>query len=386
MVQTTPVRYSLVLLTLACSPRPTPSTRGADATATPTVFPTDSLGANIRDLAVGTDIWLVNRGEPSVARYSRDGRVLWHGVAAGDGPDQGRTIWSVVALGDTAFAWDQTTQRILRIYDGNTATEATLDFTTGRGISPLAHGILFGNPGRLRRWGNGWVTYATQRPQGQAIDLQDMVVLHFARDGRVLDTLADLRPVGVSALMAERRSGPQELVPVPLWDVCGDSRFVIFEPDRQLLSWRDAESDRRDSLKLEFTPGEIPESFMRAQLLWQLRTISLGRIPEDTIRAQIDAIFPTEKHTFGTKTLYATSLFCGTDGLVWMQRFSVDFPPKGFSTEWVVIDPNTKRAMSTTFSTGFQPMAADSALVYGVVEDEDGVQSLATLPRPALHD
>jgi hypothetical protein len=385
-VQLSPVRCGLVfaLSLAACSPRPNSSGRTVDATATPTLFPTDSLGANIRDVALGTDIWLVNRGEPSVARYGRDGRVLWHGVAAGDGPDQGRTIWSVVANGDTAFAWDQTTQRVLRIHDGKTTTEATLDFVTGRGIAPLAHGILFGHPGRFRRSGSGWVTYATTNRQGQAADLADMVVLRFARDGRIVDTLADLRPVGRPA--PGPRSGPAELIPVPLWDVCGDTRFVIFEPARQLLSWRDIETAARDSLRLEFTPDAIPESFMRANLLWQLRTISLGRISEDTILAQVEAVFPTEKHVFGTVTPYATSLFCDPKGTVWMQRFSLDFPPKGFSTEWVVIDLATKRVMSTTFPTGFQPMTADSALVYGVVEDEDGVQSLATLPRPAMDD
>jgi hypothetical protein len=378
------VQCILVLIVVACTPHRSAPVHSTGATATPTVFPTDSLGANIRDVALGTDIWLVNRGEPSVARYGRDGQVRWHGIAAGEGPDQARTIWSVVAIGDTAFAWDPWTLRVMRIFDGRVSTEVTLEFTAARSIAPFAHGITFGHPGRFRRWKDGWVAYATKDRQGQAKDLAGMVILHFARDGRILDTLADLRPVGVSALMGDHDPGPAELVPVPLWDVCGGSRFVLFQPDRQLLSWHDAGTGSRDSLTLGFTPGEIPESFMRAHLLWQFQTIAQGRIPEDTIRQQLDAIFPTEKHVFGTVTPYATSLFCDPDGIVWMQRFSIDFPPKGFSTEWVVIDPSTKRRMSASFPTGFQPMAADSALVYGVVEDEDGVQSLATLPRPAM--
>jgi hypothetical protein len=350
----------------------------------PTVFASDSQGANIRDLAIGRDIWAVNRGEPSVAQYDRSGHVRWHGIAAGDGPDQGRTIWSVVVVGDTAFAWDQTTQRVLRIYDGRATTEATLDFTTGRGIAPLPYGIVFGHPGRLRRWGNAWVAYATKNPQGQAADLAQMVILHFTRAGQIMDTLADLRPVGVSALMAERRTGPAELVPVPLWDVCGGTRFVLFEPDRQLLSWRDTSAGVRDSMALTFTPEEIPESFMRAHLLWQTRVMTLGRMPEEAMKRLVEEGFPAEKHTFGTETPFATSLFCDPKGMAWMQRFSLDAPPRGFSAEWLVVDLSTKRQMSVTFPKGFQAMAADSELVYGVVEDEDGVQSVATLPRAGM--
>jgi hypothetical protein len=350
----------------------------------PTVFATDSQGANIRDIAVGHDIWVVNRGEPSVAQYDRTGRVRWHGVTLGEGPDQARTIWSATAIGDTVFAWDQWTLRIVRIHDGQVSTEATLDFTAARSISPFAQGISFGHPGRFRRWGSGWVTYATKDRQGVAADLAQMVILRFTRDGKVSDTLADLRPQGVSALMAERSAGPVELIPVPLWDVCGDFRFVFFDPNRKLLSWRDTGAGAWDSLRLEFTPGEIPESFMRDNLLWQLRTIAQSRIPDDTLKKMAEQSFETEKHTFGRETPFATSLFCDPMGMAWMQRFSVNAPPRGFSTEWLVIDLATKRRMTATFPNGFQAMAADSTLVYGVVEDEDGVQSVATLPREAV--
>jgi hypothetical protein len=372
-----------VVLLLSCSGGDSPSRVRAGSSVRPTVFASDSQGANIRDIAVGHDIWVVNRGEPSVARYDRAGRVQWHGVARGEGPDQARAIWSVATIGDSAFAWDEITLRVMRIHDDQVSTEATLDFTTARSINPMGHGITFGHPGRFRRWGSGWVTYATKNHQGQAADLAKMVILHFTRDGQVADTLADLRPQGISALMDERGTGPAELVPVPLWDVCGDTRFVLFEPERQLLSWRDT-AGARDSLGFDFTPEEIPESFMRAHLLWQLHVISFGRIPEEKLRQDVEQGFEGEKHTFGKETPFATSLFCDPKGMTWMQRFSLDAPPKGFSTEWLVIDLATKRQMSATFPTGFQAMAADSTLVYGVVEDEDGVQSVATLPRAAV--
>jgi hypothetical protein len=371
---------------LACSDSTAASVamRGGEQPLVVKNFQTDSVGLYIREIAIGNDIWTASRGESSVAQYARDGRLAWHGVTRGEGPDQALIVWGIVAAGDTAFAWDPVTRRLLRIVAGRVTPEATFDFVSTRTVSGMPHAVVYGHVGRFRRWTGGWVTYATDSAQWTPLALSRMVVLRFTPEGRVIDTLADLRAHGLRELMEQRGSGARDLLPVPLWDICQERQFVLFDPATQTLSWRDVLSGDRDSLELAFTPTEIPESFMRAHLLWQLQVASMGRLPESRLKADVEQGFPGERHIFGDRTFYATSMFCDAVGRVWIQRFSLDAPPKGFSPRWEVFDLRTRSRVAVVMPEGFQAKAADSSLVYGVVEDEDGVQSVATLPRAAV--
>jgi hypothetical protein len=211
-----------------------------------------------------------------------------------------------------------------------------------------------------------------------------MVVLRFNESGKVIDTVADLRPLGLQALMDARPMASVDLVAVPLWDMCRGDRFVLFSPTTQMLAWKSLGASQGDSLYLDFTPAEMPEEIQRAYLLETLRKGSLGRIPIERLQADVEKGFDAERYTFGRETFYATSLFCDAVDQVWIQRFSTDAPPRGFGSTWEVFDPATKAISPIELPRGFQAMAADSQLVYGVVEGEDGVQYVATLPRAAV--
>jgi hypothetical protein len=343
-------------------------------------FDSDSQGAEIRDISLATGIWAANRGAPGLGRYSRSGTLDWHGVEKGEGPDALRTAWSVVASGDTGFVWDPLTKRLLRVVGNGITPEATFDFGTTHTISERAPGINFGHPGRLRPYRGGWVTYATDGPQWHAFDLTQMVLLRFDRTGKVLDTLADLRSSPLFTDQAAwKASGPKELVPVPLWDVCGGERLVFFDPAGRLLWWDRSDGRGRDSLHFAFEAGRIPEAFIRSHLYWQMEVAAQGRIPEDTLRAWLDATYGQERWMFGEVEPFAVKLFCGSDGEVWLQRFGVDAPPRGLSRNWLVVDLATKRTREARLPAGFEAMAADSSGVYGAMEDSLGIQSVGVV-------
>lgn len=366
---------------LGCDPPRAASGPGATAADPPIhLFPSDSQGEEIRDIAVGSRIWAVNRGAPSLARYSAGGHLEWHALEAGEGPDQARTAWSVVAGGDTVFVWDPLTRRLLRVVGDRIVPEATFDFLTTHYISGPAHGINFGHPGRLRRYRDGWITYATERDQSHAFDLTQMVLLRFDRAGRVVDTLADLRSAPVlTDPAAWKASGPKELVPVPLWDVCGGERLVFFDPRGPLLWWERPGGRGRDTLRFDFEPTRIPETFLRAHMYWQMQVAAQGRIPEDTLRAWLDPAFDEERWIFGEITPFAVKLFCDGGGRIWLERFSVDAPPRGLSPTWLVVDPATRSKREVRLPQGFQAMAADPTTLYGAVVDSGGVSSLGTI-------
>lgn len=351
--------------------------------STVTIFQTDSQGAEIREIALGSSVWSANRGAPSVATYSTDGQLVWHGIEQGEGPDQARTIWSLVAEGDSAFAWDPLTKRLLLVRDRQVSPYLTFDFSTTHTISGSARGINFGHPGRLRRFGDGWVTYATEGPQWHAFDLTQMVLLHFDAHGRILDTLADLRSSPVFTDQAAfRASGHKELVPIPLWDVCAGVRLAIFDPASSTLAWRGVDGRVQGSLTFPFHPGEIPESFLRAHLRWQLDAMAPGRISPDTLDAWARAGFDGERWIYGKTEPFAVKMFCRGVDEVWLERFSIDAPPRGLSRQWLRVDLRSGTSREMDLPAGFQAMAADSARIYGAVEDEDGVQQVGWIPVP----
>lgn len=369
------------VLLLGCDRSRAPSSSDAMAADPPIQsFPSDSQGEEVREIALGSKVWAVNRGAPSLARYGQDGELEWHGLELGDGPDQVRSAWSVVVSGDTSFAWDPMTRRLLRIEGARIVPEATFDFVTTHFISGRASGMNFGHPGRLRRYRSGWITYATERDQSHDFDLTQMVLLHFDRAGRVIDTLADLRssPVFTDAA-AWRASGPKELIPVPLWDVCGGERLVYFDPEGPLLWWERPGGRGRDSLRFEFRPTEIPDEFLRAHMYWQMQVAAQGHIPEDTLRAWLDQTLAQERWIFGKIAPFAVKLFCDGSGRVWLERFSVEATPRGLSRTWLVVDPATRSMREVRLPSGFQALAADSVMVYGAMTDSGGVSSIGRL-------
>lgn len=373
-------------LLLACDRPRGPGGAEASATDVPIhPFPSDSQGEEIRDIAVGSRVWAVNRGAPSLARYAVDGHLEWHGLELGEGPDQVRAAWSLVAAGDTVFVWDPLTKRLLRVVGDRVVPEATFGFETTHTISGPAHGINFGHPGRLRPYRSGWITYATEGPQGHAFDLTQIVLLRFDRLGKVVDTLADLRSAPIiTDQAAYRASGPKELVPIPMWDVCRGEQLVFFDPDGPLLWWERGDGGGRDSLRFDFVPGPIPESFLRAHMYWQLQVAAQGRIPEDTLRAWLEPALEQERWIFGNITPFAVKMFCDAAGQVWLERFSTGAPPRGLGRTWLVIDLATKRTREAVLPLGFQAMAADSTRIYGARTDDGGVSELGTVEIRAV--
>ena len=380
-----PTRWFLFgVLLLGCD-RPDVARRTEANSPSPAmvVFPSDSQGEEIRDIALGSRIWAVNRGAPSLARYSADGRLELHTLELGEGPDRVRTAWSVVAAGETAYVWDPLTRRLLRVVGDRIAPEATFEFATTHTISGMAFGINIGHPGRLRRFGSGWVTYATEGMQSHAFDLTQIVLLRFDAHGRVLDTIADLRSSPVfTDHTAWRTSGPKELVPIPLWDVCDGQTLVFFDPETLRLRWQDTSGVVHGNLSFSHHPRIIPESFLRAHLAWQLEEMGQGKLSADTIRSWVEQGFDSERWIYGTEEPYAVRMFCAVGGQVWLQRFSVDAPPRGLSRKWVVVDLRTRTEREVELPAGFLGMAGDSARIYGAVEGEDGVQQVAWIARP----
>ncbi len=185
---------------------------------------------------------------------------------------------------------------------------------------------------------------------------------------------------------AARASGATTLGPYPLWTVCPDRVIGLYDPIRNVLRLISATGQELKSFEL---PDERKVQLTADRLFGmayrQIRQdVPAAQRPDSAeFRQRLDGQFRQfQEQSAGVFPEYA-DLRCAPDGTIWIQPFDVETGLYGRGAHWLMFDEDGTRS-AVEFPTGFRALAFRSDRVWGTMQDEVGVSSVAWIGRDAL--
>lgn len=349
-----------------------------------TILSEDSLATVYVDAAdLGGSVAYLSATEPFVTLIDTTGRVTRQFGSPGEGPGDFRIPTSLDASADTLFVWD-VRQGAASLFDtlGRYLGRRTVHASFG-GVAPRAGLDYAGRPGLYRRFGPLAVSAAY--PNGVSVpgEQQSFALLAFSDSGAVLDT------VWASALppSANRQApqSPTELLPIPLWARCSEARLVVYDPVTHttvLMRPKGSEVRRWESvadtvpISTDDLKSYVAFHFQRLYTAAHqpLPTSMTEEVTEWVRQAQIQGAYPSTYSGY-------TGILCDHRDRIWLDRFSLDDSPLGYSRTWVVLS-GSSGTHTITFPAGFRLMLLTRHRGYGVLMDSASAEVPAWVEWP----
>lgn len=349
-----------------------------------TILGEDSLSTLYIDVAdLDESVAYLSATEPFITIVDQDGNVTRQFGSPGEGPGDFRNPTSLDAHADTLYVWD-VRQGAASLFDtnGRYLGRRTANASFG-GVAPRTRLDDSGRPGLYRRFGPLAVTAAYPNGVGLHGEQQSYSLLAINELGVVQDTVwASSLPASANEPVPQQ---PMQLLPIPLWARCSDTRLVVYNPvlsTSTLLSTSGAEMH-------QFASGVAPvqisaEALERYVFFHYHRLYMDAHQPEPNSLAElVKGMVRQTRIQGGYPSTYAgyTSVLCDRRENVWLDRFSLEDSPLGYSRTWDVISRDSDRR-SVTFPEGFRLMLLAGNRGYGVLMDSTTAESPAWVDLP----
>lgn len=363
----------------ACVAKDRPRTSTVISSNALTVIGEDSLATAYIDVAdLGGSVAYLSSTEPFITIIDKTGRVTRQFGAPGEGPGDFRNPTSLDAQADTLYVWD-VRQGAASMYDtagrylGRRRGEASFG-----GVQKHARTNLLGRPGMYRRFGSLAVTAAY--PNGVALPGEQRSYSLLALDdaGSILDTVwASSLPASANEQAPNKQ---MQIVPIPVWAKCSTRRLVIYDPELGMTSLRTPQGVEVRRFQTESEAVAISKDDMVQFVSFGFgRLYQEANLPRPNSFDEEMAKWVQEGEAKGinpSSYVGYTSVLCDHRGHVWLDRFSFEDSPLGYSRTWVVLSGDSGRR-SVTFPEGFRLMLLSEARGYGVLMDSTSMESPA---------
>ena len=342
-------------------------------------FDTDSLLYDIVSvLPDESGVWALSAQAPYLYRFDSGGRLRDSFGTRGRGP--GELSFPSGLLQHPASAmlevWDPGSHAIHRFSrDGAHQQTVGISFS-GAAVRSDMREISYGVANKVRRFGSGYVLQVEPGGATQTRDFSHSLLVLIDSAGTPGDTLVDFRGPAEGAF----RETAYALVSIPLWEVCGRDRLVVFSPVARRLVWFETSGHRMDSVTVDLPSRRLTSE----DILFHMRHVLRGElrgqdVDSRTLEQLASRIVRDKREFFPEKTPPAVDLVCDDRGRPWLNLFSTRDDPIGFSPEWQVVDRRPRRIR---FPLGFHVYQLGAARAYGTVRDADGVERVAAISIP----
>lgn len=361
----------VITMVAACNPDTPAGSSTVLSVGELTALRDDSLEGLYVDVAsLGGSVAYLSTTEPFITLVDQAGRVTRQFGSPGEGPGEFRHPTSIDAQVDTLYVWD-VRQGAASMYD-----------TLGRYLGQRRAGANFGGvqrhartnhpgrPGLYRRFGPLAVTAAY--PNGVALpgEQRSYSLLALNDSGNVQDTAwtSTLPP-------SANQPAPKKqmmLVPIPVWARCSDVRLAVYDPEAGSVSLRNpqgVEVERLDA-KAQVAPI-LKQDLIRFVGLNYRRLLREANQPlpdsfEDEMASMVDQFQAMDG--LPSDYLGYTGILCDDRDQIWLNEFSMEDSPLGYSRTWTILS-NGSEQRSVTLPAGFRLMLLSRGRGYGVVSD-----------------
>ena len=337
------------------------------------------------------EVWVLNAISPFFVVLGAGGQVVRAFGDEGGGPNEfGFPVRIVSGPGEEVWTYDVARHSLIRVSGERWLTYPLPSETLPRSaLLSFANAALQQGPPWMAVT-NGDFVFARPTSLGVPVGLPglwDAELYRLRPDGGGDLTVGSLMSIG--DLMGDPAAGAPAattLGPYPLWTICEDGVLGLYDPIRNALRLVGATGDELESFEL---PNERKVELTADRLIGmayrQIREdIPAGQRPDSAeFWQQMQGQFrQVQQRSAGIFPEYA-DLQCGTDGTLWLQPFDVETGFYGRGPHWLMFDENRKRT-AVEFPTEFRALAFGAERVWGVMQDEMGVASVAWIGTEAI--
>jgi hypothetical protein len=344
----------------------------------------DSLATLYIDVAdLEGSVAYLSASEPFITLVDKEGHVTRQFGSPGQGPGDFRNPTSLDAQADTLYVWD-VRQGAASMYDttGQYLGRRTANATFG-GVAPRARLDDSGRPGLYRRFGPLAVTAAY--PNGISLhgEQRSYSLLALNDSGMVLDTVwASSLPASANEHAPQK---PMQLLPIPLWAKCSSTRLVVYDPVVNASSLRSPEGVAIRQLESAADTVQISTEDLQRYVAFHFHRLYMDahQAEPSSMAAEVTEWVRQSRIQGAYPSTYAgyTSVLCDRRGHVWLDRFSLEDSPLGYSRTWVVLSGDSDKR-SVIFPAGFRLMLLTDHRGYGVLLDSTSTESPAWVELP----
>jgi hypothetical protein len=353
--------------------------------------PIDLLGG-VADLLPGADgsVWVLNTSEPFVLEFDSAGvlRAAWG--RRGGGPGELQRPVSLIGRPGGAEAWlfDQGRHALIPLGGQEEGGVEEGVVRLPRDSLPWSRLVSFddlamaGARPWIRPWEGGFLL-ARSRPGFElGLGVWSAQILHLDPRTPVLPVVAD--PEMVLGDPSRRFPGLLYIIPIPLWDVCPDGSFALYDPLRNEVgripggagAW--APTPLPPERRLEITPERLLALVYRDALS---ETPNLTRADSMALRAR----FETDYRELGPQISPVfpeyVDLQCDDRDVVWLQRFDLEGWELGRGPTWLRIQFDAT-PIEVRLPGGLRRVRFAEGRAWGIILGAMDVPSMAWTPVP----
>jgi hypothetical protein len=341
------------------------------------IFALEDTIFSVRSLfAADSLLWTLSSSSPFVHAVGLDGSVRTSMGRRGSGPGE---LLNPHALfvpedGDDLVVWDAGRRTLVKLSQTGEPLGASEVEVRSGWVREDMRTVSYGEDNKLLPFGPGYVLQVDPHGLARTADYLRSRLVFVDSRGAGSDVLVDF-----DTLFRHHREdlgAATDLVPIPLWSVCGRDTLVVLDPFEETLLFFDGNGDRLAARDIRRPRRALSTTEIRGYVRHLLSEELRYANAEDTgdMDDVADAIARRERARFGQAAPPAVALLCDDRGRVWLNRFSLTDHPLGFSREWDVIgdEPLTVR-----FPGGFRPHAIRGATAFGVTTDDLDVERIA---------
>lgn len=344
-----------------------------------TILGQDTLGGIFVDVSeLNGGAAYLSTTDPFITLINRSGAVTRQFGIGGEGPGEFRNPTSIDVQADTIYVWD-VRQGAASMYDtvGNYLGRRRGNASFG-GVQKNARTNYAGRPGMYRRFGSLAVTAAYPNGVGMPGEERAYSLLALDDSGEVVDTTwtSSLPPSANERAPKQ----PAELLPIPVWAKCSNAQLVVYDPNLSVSFLRTPEGKEFRQIPSGAEPVEISNAGLHGYVSFNFRRLLLDAhqappisFDEDMTKwvqqAEAMGLYPKEYNGY-------TSVLCTRRGEVWLNAFSLEDSPLGYSRDWILVSEGPNRRL-LSLPNGFRLMLLTEKRGYGVVMDSTTAESPA---------
>jgi hypothetical protein len=344
-----------------------------------TVIGEDSLATAYIDVAdLGGAVAYLSSTEPFVTIIGKNGHVSRQFGVPGEGPGDFRNPTSIDAQADTLYIWE-VRLGAASMYDtlGQYLGRRRADANFG-GVAPTTRMDYAGRPGLYRRFDSIAVTPAY--PNGVSLpgEQRSYSLLAVNNLGAVLDTVwASSLPASANAQV---QGQPMHLVPIPLWARCSNTRLVVYDPVVSISTLRAPEGGEIRQVESRANAVQISAEDLQRYVAFHFHRLYMtAHLPEPSSMAEAVTEMVQQgriKGAYPSGFAGYTSILCDRHEHVWLDEFSLEDSPLGYSRTWVVLSGASGKR-TVTLPEGFRLMLLSGNRGYGILLDSTSAESPA---------
>ncbi len=324
-------------------------------------------------------IAVIGTTEPFLHVLDSLGAPLFVGVRRGGGLAEFQTPWAVAAAQTSGeFAVVDVRSRGLRLVDAAGRVRPASPITLSRAtiladVDRLTYGAVRATATTDAGHVVGDVSGQLTGTRGH----RSLVVTHQRTDD-VIDTL---RTFGADSAYAELEDGPGDFfAPIPLWASCSASLLVIFDPERDSLTWIDPAGATVASRATGFASRPVTDADIERYLLHlfalEARNANV-HVADADLRGMVVQRFAGSRSMFAVTAPPGTALVCTASGWAWLNDFDTANDARGYAQTWNGFDQAGGARLTLRVRDVFRPVTIDDRQAIGIDCDSLDVARVA---------